>query len=187
MTEEDWVDISDYEGLYRISSQGRVMSLISGGRILTPSLNSAGYERVCLCKNGTCKFLFIHFLVARAFVQNPEGKPFVDHIDGDKRNNAASNLRWCTQKENCNFELAKKRRIASHKPENSPWFGKSGGLHPSSKVVAQYSRSGELIRTYDGLSEASRKTNIDIKNISSCCRLKRKTAGGYIWKFYNLY
>lgn len=182
MTKEEWVAISDYEGLYRISSKGRVMSLNNGERIMAPNLNSSGYERVCLYKNGSRKFLSVHFLVARAFVPNPDGKPVIDHIDGNKRNNESSNLRWCTQKENCNFELAKKRRAESHKPENSPWFCKCGAEHPSSKTVAQYSRGGELIRTYDGLSEAARKTNINIGNISSCCRLKRKTAGGYIWK-----
>lgn len=186
METEVWLPITGYEGLYEISNFGRVKSLISKGAVMAPQLNSTGYERVFLRKEGIQKSVFVHVLVARAFTPNPDGKPIVDHIDGDKRNNAASNLRWCTQKENLNFELAKKNRTESHRAENSPWFGKTGRKHPSSKAVAQYSASGEFLKSFGGLSEASRETNIDIGNISNCCRGSRKTAGGYIWRFYSL-
>lgn len=182
---EKWLPVSGYTGSYEVSSLGRVKSLLSHGRILKQTINSVGYERVALRKDGITKFVFVHRLVARAFIDNPEKKPYVDHIDGDRRNNSASNLRWCTMRENCNFPIAIMRKKDSHVIENSPWYGKQGKDHPSSKSVAQYDLCGVKIREYNGISEASRETGVDIANISSCCRLKRMSAGGFIWRYKN--
>ena len=60
---------------------------------------SSGYLSVFIPYRKGC---FIHRLVAEAFIPNPENKPFVDHIDGNRTNNNPTNLRWVTQKENCN-------------------------------------------------------------------------------------
>ena len=71
---------------------------------------------------------YLHQLVAMLFVPPVEGKTFVDHIDGNRQNNSASNLRWCTRKENMNYPIARKRLSESkkgrYKGKDNPNFGK---------------------------------------------------------------
>jgi hypothetical protein len=109
---EIWKDILGYEGVYQISSKGRVKSLgwnrvRSRGRIshradilLKQTITHRGYKRVELNLKGSAKKFVIHRLVAIAFISNPSNKPEVNHIDGNKENNDISNLEWCTSKEN---------------------------------------------------------------------------------------
>ena len=61
-----------------------------------------GYMRVCLCENSIKKYRFVHRLLAKAFIPNPENKPYVDHIRGKHIGNSLDNLRWATAKENSN-------------------------------------------------------------------------------------
>ena len=97
---EVWKDVKNYEGLYQISNLGNVKRISSGKRL--KPYNRKGYIRVALSKDDTTKHIDIHRLVAQAFIPNPENKPEVNHIDGDKSNNEVSNLEWCTRKENMN-------------------------------------------------------------------------------------
>lgn len=109
---EEWKDIKGYEGLYMISSLGRVKSLQPRGgnrngmprkgkeHILTPYISSTGYYKVSLVKNNKRSDKRIHRLLASAFIPNPNNKPNINHIDGNKLNNRIDNLEWCTQKEN---------------------------------------------------------------------------------------
>jgi len=92
--EEIWVPVKD-NWAYFISNKGRVKTYDD----FYPKIwfhKSTGYYQVKL--NG--KKYYLHRLLAQAFIPNPENKPFVDHIDGDRKNNALSNLRWCTHAEN---------------------------------------------------------------------------------------
>jgi hypothetical protein len=113
MDEEIWAPIAGYEDLYEVSNMGRFRSLprirrakcgktaFNKGKILAPQRSVAGgYLRVALSKDGKVKDEFAHRIVAKAFLQNPEGKPAVNHDDGDKTNNKVSNLEWSTHKEN---------------------------------------------------------------------------------------
>lgn len=122
---EVWKDIKGYEGLYQISNLGRVKSLKrfntnnanTKDRILKPSLDRKGYLHVVLCKNNKRYNKTLHRLVAEAFIENPENKPQVNHIDEDKTNNRVSNLEWMTNKENRNHGTAIKRMcITNSKP-----------------------------------------------------------------------
>lgn len=107
---EVWKDIKGYEGLYRVSNLGRIKSLPKKrGRgngyytkelILTPKIDKYGYKAVCLRKNNKNHHHTVHRLVATMFCENPMNKDVVNHIDGDKLNNSASNLEWCTVQEN---------------------------------------------------------------------------------------
>ena len=98
---EIWKDIRGYEGLYRVSNLGRVISLEridSRGRIWPERLiyigndYSKGYLVVKLCKDGKQKAYKVHRLVADAFIPNPENLPQVNHINEDKTDNRAENL-----------------------------------------------------------------------------------------------
>lgn len=101
MDKEIWKDISGYEGIYQVSSNGNVRSLKYGKeRILKPFSNGTGYLSVDLCCECIEDYRRIHRLVAEAFIPNPNNLPFINHKDGIKTNNVVSNLEWCTPSEN---------------------------------------------------------------------------------------
>nr|WP_302598403.1 NUMOD4 domain-containing protein [uncultured Cellulosilyticum sp.] len=93
---------------YLVSNYGRILNLDTG-RILKPRSNN-GYQAVMLCKNGEEKQVFVHRLVAQAFIPNIENKPQVNHIDENKANNHLSNLEWVTAKENINHGTRTERQ-----------------------------------------------------------------------------
>mgnify|MGYP003356742431 FL=1 len=102
-TAEEWRDIVGYEGLYKISSHGRVKSYharYKKPRILKTSMTTTGYRKVELAKNKVKKSHKIHRLVAEAFIPNEGNKPYINHLDSNPLNNNVNNLEWCTQKEN---------------------------------------------------------------------------------------
>lgn len=103
---EEWKQIEDFP-MYEVSTEGRIKSHYSG-KILKPQSNWNGYLMVNLYKDGKMTSKRIHRLVAIAFIPNPDNLPCIDHISGCKTNNRASNLRWCTKKENANYK--------NHKP-----------------------------------------------------------------------
>ena len=96
---ETWKVINDFPN-YEISNFGNIRNKT---KLLKIVPNKQGYNIVVLC-NGIRKTINVHRLVAAAFVPNPENKPCVDHIDGDRANNHADNLRWVTAKENCKIQ-----------------------------------------------------------------------------------
>lgn len=112
---EEWLDITEYEGIYKVSDYGRVKSLCrhinhsKGGKclikekILKQGIEATGRSNVSLRKNLESKTHKVHKLVAIAFLNHtPNGhKIVVDHIDNDKTNNILSNLQLITQRENC--------------------------------------------------------------------------------------
>jgi hypothetical protein len=102
---EEWKEIADFEGLYLISSFGRVKSIINN-KILTPCIVRANGLVVGLMRNGKVEKRQVSRLVAAAFIPNPDNKPCVDHIDGVRFHNFVENLRWCSINENNNFDKA---------------------------------------------------------------------------------
>lgn len=100
---EEWRDVVGYEGLYKVSSHGRIKSYherYKKPRILKTSMTTTGYRKVELAKNKKKKSLKVHRIVAEAFILNEENKPYVNHLDSNPLNNNVNNLEWCTQKEN---------------------------------------------------------------------------------------
>jgi hypothetical protein len=99
MAEEEFRIIKGFEN-YSVSNLGRVRNN-NTNRILKPGINSKGYYNVSLYIEGNMYTKNIHKLVAEAFIVNPYNKPCIDHIDNNRLNNNVSNLRYCTQQENC--------------------------------------------------------------------------------------
>ena len=101
---EVWKPIAGYEGLYEVSTYGRVRRIFRYGRpyitLCKPKITRDGYFESTLVKDNKSKSIRTHRLVATAFCDNPDGKKEVNHIDGDKLNNFAENLEWCTSSEN---------------------------------------------------------------------------------------
>lgn len=93
-----WADIVGYEGLYLVSDDGRVKSAATGNDLRQSVRN--GYKCVNLWRDNKYKTKKVHRLVAQAFVPNPSQKTQINHIDGNKANNHANNLEWCTAGEN---------------------------------------------------------------------------------------
>ena len=99
-------DIKGYEGLYQISDRGSVKSTPSDGkpnRMLKQEIikkENTNYRRVSLSKNGIVSRFSVHRLVGMAFIDNPNNKKYINHIDNDGENNWKDNLEWCTHSEN---------------------------------------------------------------------------------------
>ena len=160
---ETWKSIARYEGLYEVSNLGRVRSLKFGKtKILKPADNGGGYLYVQLCKDGIRKNMFVHRLVASAFMPNPQNLDTVNHKDEDKHNNNVSNLEWMSRTDN----------IAYSRPQLAE------------RPVQQLDKeTGKLLATFPSLIGAARVTGISEGNIVKCCRCKLKSAGGYLWRY----
>lgn len=110
LPDEKWRPI-DKKGKYFVSSLGRIKSYHGvKARLLKPYLNQYGYLRVDICLSKRYTFS-VHRLVAYAFVENdnPQKQDTIDHIDGNKSNNQASNLRWLSREDNVRAYYSRKK------------------------------------------------------------------------------
>lgn len=154
---EEWRDIRGYEGIYQVSNEGRVRSLMYGKiKVLKIRRLSSKHIQIQLHKDGISKFYRVHRLVAEAFIPNPNNYTEVHHIDENPENNRVENLKWITHQE--------------HREKHS------------AKLICQYTLDGKLVKVWKSLSEAERN-GFYIQCICACCRGKRKTHKGFIWKY----
>ena len=150
---------------YEVSNLGRVRNK-NTGKILKPRKSNSGYFYVSFYKDGKEHNRFIHRLVAKTFISNPNNYPEVNHINEDKEDNCIDNLEWCTRIYNVNYGTRNIRSAVNR------------GLS-----VEQYSLDGKLIATFSSIKEAARKSNITFTSIQRCCYNIYSQAGGYIWRF----
>lgn len=171
--QEIWKTIEGYENLYEISNLGRIKN--NKGYIMKQKPSKDGYVRILLFKDGHYKGKYVHILVAKAFIPNPENKSEVNHIDANKSNNKADNLEWVTRTEN-HYHAVK----MNLKPI-CPTLGKYGGENPCSKPVYQYDLNGNLIKKWKSRLDAADYYSYSPNSISRCVNGHRKTYKGFIW------
>ena len=159
MIEEIWRPVVGYEGLYEVSSYGRVRSLdryvkgkgesywLRKGRVLSPIKDTNGYLLINLCCNGKPKTINVHRLVAQAFIPNPDNLLEVNHIDEDKINNRADNLEWCSRKYNINYGSRNIRRRDTL-IKNGSWTGLSRDEYKKNYYQKNRDRICDSKRTY---------------------------------------
>ena len=168
---EIWRNIKDYPD-YQVSNMGRVKSLnynrTGKEKILKNIKNNFGYLYVRLCKDGKQKNYTIHRLVATAFIDNPNNYPIINHINEDKTDNRVENLEWCTQQYNINFGTSIERAAKNR-----------------SIPVLQFTKEGELVRKWESATQVERELGYNLSHISECCKGKRKTCGGYKWRYHH--
>ena len=162
---------------YLVSEKGEVYSTQLLGnqsqarlRKLRPSKHKSGYLYVTLSDNeGNKRKIFVHRIVALTYIDNPQNKEFVNHIDGDKMNNNVDNLEWVTRRENmihardvlgCNF-------------------------NKNIKPIYQYDLNGNFIKRYESLKEVSERFKRDMSDIRRVCNGDRGRlyAYNYIWSY----
>lgn len=158
---EGWRNIiinnQTYEN-YFISNMGRFKN--SKGIIMENyKPHHSGYIHLRVNKE---KYL-LHRLVAFAFLENPENKPLVNHIDGNKTNNCLNNLEWCTVLENNQHTI------------------NTGLKQFHKRRIGQYTLEGEFIKEFNSIIDAMNETKI--QSIKKVLYKKQKTAGGFIWKY----
>lgn len=126
--------------------------------------------------------VFLHRLVALAFIPNPENKPQINHINANKEDNSVENLEWVTNQENHVHKL--KNGLNVSLSGEACWLhGKCGKLHPCSKKVKQKDLNGEELKIFDSISDAAKELGVNYSGISKCCNGHKKTAFGYKWEF----
>lgn len=175
--QEKWKWIKGYAKLYQISNLGRVRSYhprFRKPRILMPGIATGGYPIVSLVRNKRKVNFLVHKLVLIAFKGRAPNLKEVNHKDGNKRNNALTNLEYVTKSENVLHAI------------------RSGLLKPNTKKIAQEKRktvaqidveSHQIIQIFVSAHEASRITHINRGNISTGCRNYPKIISGYYWKY----
>ena len=165
MVDEIWKDIIGYEGLYQVSNLGNVKSLKNNKeKIINGGITTKGYKQVELYNKCKCKRHYVHRLVAKIFISNPNNYPIVNHKDENKLNNCVDNLEWCTNQYNLTYKDTQKNK---------------------KRKINQYDLKGNLIKTWDCIIDIEKKLNIKNPNICKVCNGKRNKTGGYIWRYAN--
>ena len=170
--EEIWKEVENYQN-YEVSNLGNVRNKKTG-RYLKPNITTCGYARARLYNKDGVKPIMIHRLVASAFLSNPDNKPEVNHMDGNKVNNSVTNLEWCTKSENMRHAVDTGLKKG---------FALKGADNPMSKKVVMMDKSGEIIRMFPCAKSVERELGYFVSNIVNACNGKLKTSHGYRWAY----
>jgi len=181
---EEWRDIVGYEGLYKVSSFGNIMStycknIIWYSKIRRLGTNIKWYRIVSLYKDGHNTSFLVHRLVCLSFLPNPLWKEQVNHINWIKNDNKLNNLEWCTPKEN---KIHSYKVLGYKHSKKQKEVGAINGMVMAKKIY-QYSLSWTFIKQWLSIKSASRALSINAANIWTCCQSIRKSAGWFLWKY----
>lgn len=185
--EEIWKDIKEFEGLYQVSTWGRVKSLwFNKERILRPSKLKIGYLHVVLCKNGEKFDKLVHRLVAETFILNPDNLPEVNHKNEIKTDNRVENLEWCDKKYNINYGTCNQRRSQQLKgiPLSEETKQKMSDAHNKKPVVCL--KDNKIIKIYNAIRDVRNNGFYD-GHVCACCQGKIKSHKGFNWMYLDDY
>lgn len=162
---------------YYITSCGKVLSITEKGlRILKPTLDKNGYEKVQLSSNESIsKCIAVHRLVALAFINIPKeyseklplNKIQVNHKNEVKTDNYVQNLEWCDCTYNINYGERNNKGAEKHIIK-----------------IYKYDLNGNFIQEYNSLTQASLENDLLISSISACASYKIKSCGNYMWRYF---
>lgn len=181
---EEWRIINDTLGYFVISNLGRVVALSRyvnrckvGGWMTKPHLmsikiNNSGYAVIHLMTIGVDINKTIHRLVAEAFIPNPNNHPHIDHIDGDKTNNVASNLRWVSRSMNMLNPITRMRNSKAR-------IGKPAS---NKKAVVQL-KDGKIVAKYESATDACKTLGLSGGTLCDCCKNQKHTYKGFNWMY----
>ena len=186
--QEIWKDIESFEGIYQISNFGRIKSfrrnksfcfivVTQKERILKGWKNTEGYVCIRLWKDNVDIFKRVHRLVAEAFIPNPENKPNVNHIDGNKSNNHKDNLEWSTQSENV-FHAYNTLNVQA-------------GFKTTAKEIAnkkkikikQFTLENIFVKEWNSASDINKELGICRTAIVDCCKGLIRKSAGFKWEY----
>lgn len=187
---EEWRDVVGFEGLYMVSSFGRVASKFrfvdsgskSGGLkdltagIKALQMTNSGYFQVRLYKSNKESHRYVHKLVAESFIPNPNNYQYVDHVDTNRLNNMVKNPRWCTNSMNVLNPITRSKRHETIKrdPKSQRWIMKA--------VVRVNMNNSNDIKHYESVGSTS-NDGYNPSSVSAVCRGDKKSYRGYKW-FY---
>lgn len=178
--DEAWADIDGFEGMYQVSTIGRVRSLPRDvamrrggreytmhhkGRVLRQVRSKDGYATVQIFKDSKPHTFKVHRLVATAFISNQDNLPEVNHIDGNKTNNTVENLEWCTKSHNMRHAYENGLISKENKTFNRKKVRRSDGV------------------VFTSLTEAANASGTHVGNVSACCHGKLAHTSGYGFEF----
>lgn len=215
LEKENWRQIEQFSR-YLISNKGRVKCVLRRNNAhnnyyvadyIMRDFNSKGYRKIQLTNNNGKKIsMFVHRLVAIAFLPNPENKPQVNHKDGNKNNNCVENLEWCTSRENIHHAintgllktkagcvLPKRKRMSSEDLHDfqtemlNKYRVKANQRAKElfSNKINQYDLEGNFIKSWNSARNIERNLGFAHSHICNVCKQKRKTAYGYLWRYVN--
>ena len=179
---ELWLPVAGYEGLYEVSSIGRVRSLRTStrikdkcGRIMRLKIDQRGYFRVNLTAEKKSKATLVSRIVASAFIPNPQMLPIVGHNNDIKTDNRVDNLYWTTADENLTHNGLRENFFAKRKEKMQNIIKAL-----SVPVIGENIKTGDVLR-FDSMQDAQRN-GFSSGKISLCCAGKRSTHKGYTWR-----
>lgn len=167
---EEWKQVVGYP-MYQVSNLGRIMSFnkrYKKPRIVKGITDHDGYQKVYVSNGESFKRMFVHRIVALAFIPNPNNLPVVNHKDENRQNNRAENLEWCTVRDNTIYNGMPMRRA-----------------EPLRIPIIQMDLNSNFIKLWRCRADIERETGFHGGNITRVCQGTRPTAHGYKWKYAN--
>ena len=170
---EEWCEVLGFDILFEVSNYGRARTRYSDKegytkeyREMKPRDNGKGYLCFNLRQRKRQRTVYVHRLVAEAFIKNPLNFPEINHKDEDKTNNSAENLEWCTHKYNCEYGTRNER-----------------GARKNRKAV----KCLETGVIFESAEDAAQQLGICKTAILNCIKGRSKTSGGFTWSFADVY